>query len=135
MVQSFNEAHYRLLARRILDGLTDEQRESAASAIRYLMTQSDMRLSYTAERLADNLADAVGADPARVDEVLKKLTSARMPQAVPTSVESNEPGQATRLHDATNVSGVRRLWHALRSQVGDLGQATFEQRKSATRQH
>lgn len=93
MVQSLIEAHYRLLAHRIFEGLTEDQRESAASVFRYLVMQPGMKISYTAE----HLADTVSANPARVDEVLEKLASARVLRAVPPSVESNEPRRTTRL--------------------------------------
>jgi hypothetical protein len=91
MIQSPDEAHYSLLAHRILEGLTEEERESAASVFRHLVTRSGMKISYTAE----DLADTVGANPARLHEVLEELASARVLRAVPPSVESNEP-QATR---------------------------------------
>lgn len=79
----------------VMAELSEEQRETAASVFRYLVTPSGMKISHTAE----DLAYFVEGDSARVRDVLERLASARVVRPVPPPVGSNQPPRYEIFHD------------------------------------
>jgi WD40 repeat protein len=120
----------------VMAELTEEQRETAASVFRYLVTPSGMKISHTAE----DLAYFVEGDPARVRDVLERLASARVVRPVPPPVGSNEPPRYEIFHDvmAPAVLDWRRRYVTEREWIASeaslvLEKQEVEHRHQATR--
>jgi len=79
----------------VMAELSEEQRETAASVFRFLVTPSGMKISHTAE----DLAYFVEGDRARVRDVLERLASARVVRPLPPPVGSNQPPRYEIFHD------------------------------------
>jgi len=82
----------------VMAELTEDQRATAASVFRYLVTPSGMKIAHTAEDLAVYVG---GVDRARVMDVLEQLASKRerVLRPVPPPVGSNEPPRYEIFHD------------------------------------
>ena len=118
----------------VMAGLTEEQRETAASVFRYLVTPSGTKISHTAEDLAYY---AEGADPARVHDVLERLASSkeRVLRPVPPPTGSNEPPRYEIFHDvmAPAVLDWRRRYVAERERIASEASLVREKQEAEER--
>jgi WD40 repeat protein len=103
---------------KVMARLTEQQRESAAAVFRHLVTRSGVKISHTADDLADYAGDT---DSARVQDVLERLASGRerVLRPVPPPVGSDEPPRYEIFHDvmAPAVLDWRRRYVVERDRV------------------
>jgi WD40 repeat protein len=101
----------------VMADLEDDERETAAAIFRYLVTPSGMKISHTAE----DLADYVGLGASSVRAVLEKLSSGRerVLRPVPPPTGSDEAARYEIFHDvmAPAVLDWRRRYVAERERL------------------
>jgi WD40 repeat protein len=99
----------------VLAGFNDEQRVTASSVFRHLVTKSGRKTPQDVE----NLAALEELDPAKVQEVLELLSSARVVRPVPAPVGSDEGPRYEIFHDvmAPAVLSWRRRYLAERDKA------------------
>jgi len=100
----------------VMAELADNDRAIAASVFHHLVTKSGTKISHSAEDLADYIESS---DPARVRQVLERLSSTRVVRPVPPPVGSNEPPRYEIFHDVMGpaVLDWRRRYVAERAHI------------------
>jgi WD40 repeat protein len=117
----------------VLAGFNDEQRETASSVFRHLVTKSGRKISHDVE----SLASLTELKPAKVQEVLELLSTARVVRPVPAPVGSDEGPRYEIFHDvmAPAVLSWRRRYLAERDKASLVREKQeVEARHQATRQ-